>query len=127
MIVGDVTTRRAIVDVRDMVRGLWLAAEHGTPGEAYNVGGSAIYSGSDLINVIRSHIKVPLSVECEPSLLRSSDERVIAGDTKKFTSCSGWTPEIHLTQTVHDMVAWWRNRLAPQVASASSQNCSQSQ
>ena len=40
MIVGNLTTRRAIIDVRDMVRGLWLAADHGTHGDVYNVGSS---------------------------------------------------------------------------------------
>jgi GDP-4-dehydro-6-deoxy-D-mannose reductase len=117
MIVGNLTTRRAIIDVRDMVRGLWLAAEHGAYGEVYNVGSTQIYSGQELVEAIRPHIQVPLTLQQDPALLRTCDERVIAGDITKFQSCSGWKAEISLTQTIRDMVEWWRNRLSPRVAS----------
>jgi GDP-4-dehydro-6-deoxy-D-mannose reductase len=120
MIVGNLTTRRAIIDVRDMVRGLWLAAEHGTYGEVYNVGSSSIYSGQELVDAIRPLIKVPFTLEQDPALLRTCDERVIAGDTAKFRSCSGWKPEIGLNQTISDMVEWWRNHLAPAAIAAKS-------
>jgi GDP-4-dehydro-6-deoxy-D-mannose reductase len=116
MIVGSLTTRRAIIDVRDMVRGLWLAAQHGTYGEVYNVGSSNIYSGQELIEAIRPHIRVPFTLVQDPALLRTCDELVIAGDTTKFQRCSGWKPEIGLNQTISDMVEWWRNHLASMAA-----------
>jgi GDP-4-dehydro-6-deoxy-D-mannose reductase len=121
MIVGNLTSRRAIIDVRDMVRGLWLAAEHGTYGDVYNVGSSNIYSGQELVDAIRPLIKVPFTLEQDPALLRTCDERVIAGDTTKFRSCTGWKPEISLNQTISDMVEWWRNHLSATAASAHSQ------
>ena len=121
MMVGNLTTRRAIIDVRDMVRSLWLAAEHGTYGEVYNVGASSIYSGQELVDAIRPHIKVPFTLEQDPALLRTCDERVIAGDASKFQRCSGWKPEINLSQTISDMVEWWRNHLAPAAASGESE------
>jgi GDP-4-dehydro-6-deoxy-D-mannose reductase len=113
MVVGNLTSRRAIIDVRDMVRGLWVAAEHGTAGEVYNVGSTHIYSGQELVEAIRPLIKVPLTLAQDPALLRTCDERVIAGDVTKFQTCSGWKAEIGLTQTIGDMVEWWRSRLAP--------------
>lgn len=117
MQVGNLTTRRAIIDVRDMVRGLWMASEHGVYGDVYNVGSTSIYSGQELIDAIRPHIQVPFTLQQDPALLRTCDERVIAGDTTKFRRCSGWKPEIGLSQTIQDMVQWWRNRLAPVAAS----------
>lgn len=117
MTVGNLTTRRAIIDVRDMVRGLWLAAEHGVCGEVYNVGSNNIYSGQELVDAIRPHIKVPLTLKQDPALLRTCDEPVIAGDTTRFRRCSGWKPEIGLDQTISDMIEWWRNHLAPAAAS----------
>ncbi len=120
MIVGNLTTRRAIIDVRDMVRGLWLAAEHGSYGEVYNVGSSNIYSGQELVDAIRPFIKVPLTLEQDPALLRTCDERVIAGDTRKFQRCCGWEPEIGLNQTISDMIEWWRIHLAPAVEAGKS-------
>lgn len=119
MQVGTLTTRRAIIDARDMVRGLWLAAEHGTYGDVYNVGSNTIYSGQELIDTIRPLIKVPFTLAQEASLMRTCDEPVIAGNISKFNRCSGWTAEIGLKQTIHDMVAWWRNHLAPAAAKQS--------
>jgi GDP-4-dehydro-6-deoxy-D-mannose reductase len=116
MMVGSLTTRRAIIDVRDMVRALWLSCEGCTYGDVYNVGSSHICSGEEIVEMIRSHIKVPLILQQDSSLLRTSDERVIAGDTSKFRSCTGWSPEIDLNDTIRDMIQWWRNRLASQPA-----------
>jgi GDP-4-dehydro-6-deoxy-D-mannose reductase len=114
--VGNLTSRRAIIDVRDMVRGLSLAAEHGAYGDVYNVGSTHIYSGSQLIDAIRPHIRVPFILEQDPALLRTCDEPVIAGDTSKFQHCTGWKPEISLTQTIRDMLDWWRDRLDSRTA-----------
>jgi GDP-4-dehydro-6-deoxy-D-mannose reductase len=110
--VGNVTNRRAIVDVRDLVRGLWLSAERSVPGEVYNLGADRIYSIQEVIEAIRAFVKVPFAVEQDPALLRGCDEPVIAGDISKFRHCSGWTPEIDLARTLRDMLDWWRNRLA---------------
>ncbi len=105
-------TRRAIIDVRDMVRGLWLASERCEAGDVYNVGSSTIYSVDEVIDVIRSHSRATFRDEQDPGLVRGQDEPVIAGDTSKFQSCSGWKPEIDMVRTIRDMLDWWRNRLA---------------
>lgn len=118
MVVGNLRTRRAIIDVRDMVRGLWLAAERGVHGEVYNVGSSHIYSGAELIEAIRNHIASPFTLQEDPMLLRKCDEPVIAGDVTKFRRCTGWGAKIDLTQTVRDMLDWWRNRLSGDVNSS---------
>lgn len=109
--VGNITTRRAIIDVRDIVRALWLSAERCEAGDVYNVGATNIYSVPELIETIRSHSSADFSVEQDQALMRSCDEPVIAGDITKFRSCSGWTPEINLVVTLQDMLDWWRNRL----------------
>jgi GDP-4-dehydro-6-deoxy-D-mannose reductase len=110
--VGNVHTRRAIIDVRDMVRALWLSAAHCEAGEVYNVGADQIYSVQELIEVIKSHARVNFRVEQDPALIRGCDEPVIAGDTTKFRSCSGWASEIDLVGTLQDMLDWWRTRIA---------------
>lgn len=108
---GNLGSRRAIIDVRDMVRALWVAAERGQPGDVYNVGASAIYSVQDLIGQIRRFVQVDFRVEPQRALMRDCDELVIAGDTTKFQSCTGWRPEISLEVTLQDMLNWWRERI----------------
>ena len=120
MKVGNTTTRRAIIDVRDQVRGLWLAAEHCIAGEVYNLGADSIYSVQEIIEEIRSQLRTNFELEQEPSLVRACDEPVIAGDMTKFRTCCSWKPEIPLSTTVHDMLEWWRIRLTGSRQSASS-------
>jgi len=110
--VGNLTSRRAIIDVRDMVRALWLAAERCEAGEVYNVGSSAIYSVAQLIEAIHGCVTVPFRIQQDPALMRGCDEPVIAGDITKFQRCTGWSPEIGLAETLLDMLAWWRKRPA---------------
>jgi GDP-4-dehydro-6-deoxy-D-mannose reductase len=109
--VGNLTSR-AIVDARDLVRGLWLSAEHCVPGDVYNLGADRIYTVRAVIDTIQAQVRVPFSVEQDPALVRGCDEPVIAGDVTKFRSCSGWTTEIELARTLRDMLDWWRDRLA---------------
>ena len=110
--VGNLTNQRAIIDVRDMVRALWLSAERCEAGEVYNVGASQICSVQELIESIRAQVSVGFTIEQDPALLRSCDEPVIAGDTSKFQCCTGWKPEIELIRTLGDMMDWWRARLS---------------
>jgi GDP-4-dehydro-6-deoxy-D-mannose reductase len=118
--VGNTTTRRAIIDVRDQVRGLWLAAEHCQAGEVYNLGAESIYSVQEIIEEIRSQIGIDFELEQEPSLVRACDEPVIAGDMTKFRGCCAWNPEVTLSTTIRDMLEWWRVRLTAAASSVPS-------
>jgi GDP-4-dehydro-6-deoxy-D-mannose reductase len=109
--VGNLTTRRALVDVRDMVRALWLSAERCQPGEVYNVGATQIYSVTEVIDIIRDRATTPFEIEQDSELMRACDEPVIAGDISKFQRCTGWAPQISLAATVEEMLHWWRQRL----------------
>ena len=61
LMVGNLT-RRAIIDVRDLVRGLWLSAECCAAGDVYN-GTDKIYSIQEVIDKIQADVRVPFSVE----------------------------------------------------------------
>jgi nucleoside-diphosphate-sugar epimerase len=108
--VGNLTSRRALIDVRDMVRALWLAPERCEPGEVYNVGGTQIYSVQELIEIIRNRVSTDFQVEQDRALVRACDEPVIAGDVSKSEVCSGWRRKSNLFQTVQDMLDWWRSQ-----------------
>jgi GDP-4-dehydro-6-deoxy-D-mannose reductase len=114
--VGTLTTRRAIIDVRDNVRGLWLAGERCEHGEVYNLGSTHIYSGAELIDAIKQNVTTAFTLRQDPALMRTCDEPVIAGNIAKFQQCSGWKPEISLSQTIQDMVEWWRKHLGDKLA-----------
>src|SRR6266567_28939 len=52
--VGDLDAKRDLTDVRDTVRGYWLASEHGTPGEVYNVGSGVTRPVGDVLELLLS-------------------------------------------------------------------------
>ena len=110
--VGNLTTRRAIGDVRDLIGALWVSPERCEFGEVYNVGAEYIYSVQDIIDAIRTQTDIAFEVQQDSALLRPSDEPVIAGDTTKFRSRCDWKPAIPLSVTLKDMLNWWRNQLA---------------
>lgn len=115
---GNLTTRRTIVDVRDLVPALCQSAKSCKPGEVYNVGGEDAYSVQELIETIRELSKLDFEVEQRPDLMRTHDEAVVAGDNAKFRNCCDWTPTIPITTTLRDTLDWWRVRLAGAVPSS---------
>jgi len=119
MPVGNLTNRRSIVDVRDLVQALWLSVEHCAMGEVYNLGGDDVYSVQEVVEVIRTQVTTTFEVEQRPELMRSCDEPITAGDNTKFRSCCAWQPQIQLAATLRDMLDWWRIQLAGAVSHGS--------
>jgi GDP-4-dehydro-6-deoxy-D-mannose reductase len=108
--VGNLDTHRALTDVRDMVRALELLAERGEYGEAYNISGMRTYEIREVVDIVRRHAKVPLSIEVDPALVRKSDEKVIFGDSGKLIARTGFRQEIPLETTIADMLEYFRAR-----------------
>jgi GDP-4-dehydro-6-deoxy-D-mannose reductase len=108
--VGNLSSRRAIIDVRDMARALWLSAEHCEAGEVYNVGATQSYSVQELLDTIRTLVTAKFQIAQDPKLMRKCDEPVIAGDITKFQACTGWNPQIELVNTLEETLNWWRRK-----------------
>lgn len=108
--VGNLEARRDFTDVRDMVRGYWLALEKGRPGEVYNICSGKSYAVREVLDLLLSLTDVKIRVEQDPKRLRPSDVPVLRGDCTRFTRETGWQPEIPFEQTVEDLLNHWRAR-----------------
>jgi GDP-4-dehydro-6-deoxy-D-mannose reductase len=109
--VGNLETRRTIVDVRDLNRGLILLLERGKSGEVYNLGGSTAYSMTAVLScVLQRATRSDIVPEVDPKLLRPTDEPVIWADCTKLRTVTGWEPEISLDRTIDDMLCYWRQK-----------------
>lgn len=106
--VGNVETRRAITDVRDLVKALVLLSEKGTAGEVYNISGEWVYQIKDIIPLIEHAIGKTMSIEIDQSLLRPSDEPIIFGDSSKLKKDTGWKQQYSLAETIDDMFRYLR-------------------
>lgn len=109
--VGNLQTSRAITDVRDAVRALYLAAEKCTPGESYNLCGNKSYLISDILKLVLKISAIKAKIKQNPRLLRPTDELIIYGDCRKFIEETGWQQKIPLEQTISDMLKYWEKKL----------------
>ncbi|MDH3405011.1 MAG: GDP-mannose 4,6-dehydratase [Acidobacteriota bacterium] len=110
--VGNLDAVRDFTDVRDMVRGYWLAVTRATPGEVYNIASGVGISIRELLDRLIALCKVPVEIETDPERLRPSDVEVLIGDYSKFSAETGWQPRIPLDQTLADILDYWRRKIA---------------
>jgi GDP-4-dehydro-6-deoxy-D-mannose reductase len=110
--VGNLSPRRDITDVRDVVRAYRLLVEAGQPGEAYNVCSGTDVSIEELATRLLAMATRPLRLVHDPSLDRPVDIPVLRGDASKLRTATGWTPRIALDTTLRDVLADWRSRVA---------------
>jgi GDP-4-dehydro-6-deoxy-D-mannose reductase len=105
--VGNLTPRRAFLDVNDTVRGFYLAAMKGKRGEAYNIcAAQTLEIGYLLMTTIRiSGVKAEIRPAAH--LMRPSDERIIFGSTAKLRKDTGWKPLRTVEQTLRSMLEYW--------------------
>jgi GDP-4-dehydro-6-deoxy-D-mannose reductase len=106
--VGNLDARRDFTDVRDMVRGYWLALEKGEPGEVYNLCSGKAWRIQEVLDLLLGMTKVKIEVKQDPKRLRPSDVPVLLGDHSKFTARTGWLPTIPFEKTLADMLEFWR-------------------
>ena len=114
--VGNLSAQRDFTDVRDIVRAYWLALEKGTPGEVYNLASGKAVTIRELLDMLLALSDSDVDVEVDPDRLRPSDVEVLLGDYSKFHADTGWEPRIPLSQTVADLLDFWRQRLGKATA-----------
>lgn len=109
--VGNLETRRAIMDQRDLVKGLMLLANHGKAGDVYNISSEYIYQMKDIVTMIEKQVGKEFKIYIDPVLLRPTDEKIIVGDITKLKRDTGWKQEISMERTIADMLDYWRQIL----------------
>ena len=113
--VGNLDSLRTIADVRDAVRAYYmLVTANPQSGAYYNIGGTYSCSIREILNTLigMSTRKDDIRVETDPERLRPIDADLQVPNTAKFTSHTGWKPEIPFEQTIGDLLNYWRQRIA---------------
>lgn len=110
--VGNLTPRRDFTDVRDVVRAYRLLALSGEPGETYQVCSGVDVSIGELAEALVSQARSPMELVADPDLQRPVDLPVLRGSYDKLAAATGWAPQIPLDETLADLLADARTRLA---------------
>ena len=109
--VGNLQAKRDFTDVRDIVRGYWLALEKGVPGECYNLASGSCWTIEEMLQLLLSLTDIEVEVRPDPERMRPSDVEILLGSAEKFNSHTGWKPEIPFERTMADLLNYWRARL----------------
>lgn len=114
--VGNLSARRDVTDVRDVVRAYRLLIEHGTPGDVYNVCTGQDLAVQALADLLVGLARRPIALVTDPALLRPVDLPVLRGDATKLRTATGWAPSIPIEQTVADLLDDMRSRVKEEPA-----------
>jgi GDP-4-dehydro-6-deoxy-D-mannose reductase len=110
MKVGNLSSKRDISDVRDIVRGYQLLMKKGKPGEAYNVCSGKAYSIKNLLKILISLSKMNIRVKTDEKRNRPAEIPILKGDNSKIKRTTHWKPEISIETTLEDTLNFWRRK-----------------
>lgn len=106
--VGNLDAQRDYTDVRDIALAYRLLLERGRTGEIYNICSGKPRSGHELLKAILNESNTQPNIQQDPDKMRPSDSPLIYGSHDKLSEHTGWMPQIKLSETVHDIVQYWR-------------------
>jgi GDP-4-dehydro-6-deoxy-D-mannose reductase len=106
--VGNLSTKRDISDVRDVVRAYVSLMAKGKPGEAYNICSHRAYGVEELLNILLGLSKKKIRVKVEEKRDRPAEIPILLGSSSKIRKATGWKPEIPIGKTLEDTLNFWR-------------------
>jgi GDP-4-dehydro-6-deoxy-D-mannose reductase len=109
--VGNLDAIRDFTDVRDMVKGYWVALEKCQPGEVYNICSGKGYRISEVLDMLIEMSDKKIEIKQDEKRMRPSDVPILLGDNSKFSNATGWNPEIPFEKTLKDILEYWRNKI----------------
>lgn len=110
--VGNLDTVRDFTDVRDTVRAYARLMARGRRGTLYNVCSGRGRPVRELLDGLVALSTVGLRVTVDRDRLRPNDMSTLIGSPDRLRADTGWTPMIPFSQTLQDLLAYWRTTIA---------------
>lgn len=107
---GNLKTRRDILDVRDVVKAYSAIMDKGQPGKIYNVTSSRCISIEEGVRMLVEISKLNVKIQEEESRMRSYDIPELHGDATLANIDLGWRSELTLEETMKDLLHYWRTK-----------------
>ena len=107
---GNLSPRRDLSDVRDVVRAYVALMERGVGGAVYNVGSGVGHSIGDILRALVARSRAAVTIETDPALLRPNDTAALVGDVTRLQHDTGWAPQIPFETMLDDLLEYWRSQ-----------------
>jgi len=107
---GNLSARRDLSDVRDVVRAYVALMERGASGAIYNVASGTGRPIHDILNALIARARVKVEVGTDPALLRPQDTPALVGDASRLRRETGWSPQIGFEAMLDDLLGFWRSQ-----------------
>ncbi|MDE3057347.1 MAG: GDP-mannose 4,6-dehydratase [Bacteroidota bacterium] len=109
--VGNIKARRDFTDVRDVVRGYWMASQtHDKDYFVFNICSGNVFSIEEIIHLFEEISGTKFSLDVEKKRLRGYDIQLLAGEAALLRKKTGWQPAIPFRQTLTDLLAYWMGK-----------------
>jgi GDP-4-dehydro-6-deoxy-D-mannose reductase len=108
MTVGDLSSRRPFLDVRDVARAYADLIARGRPGRTYNVSGSRQVSIRAVLDGLLRRSRRKVEVVSVDAKRRGTS--TYAGCAGRIRRELGWRPRISLSRTLQDVLSEWRRK-----------------
>ena len=102
--VGNLSSIRSFMDVRDVVHAYRLIIERGRAGEAYNMGSTLRLPIQAVLDSLCEIAGVAPDITVDPDRYRPSDQSPVL-DISKLKADTCWCPEIPIDQTLREIYA----------------------
>jgi len=109
--VGDLSAKRDLSDVRDIVQGYYLLADKGKAGEAYQLSSGKAVSIREVLDILLALSPADIKVQIDKNLLRKSDIPILRGNSNKARKELGWISRYKLEKTLKDTLQYWRDKV----------------
>ena len=102
--IGNTSTVRDFLHVRDVARAYADLLERGTPGEVYNVASGTGTDVGTLANRVLALVGVNAILNSDAALVRPAEVPILIGDATKLRRATGWSPRFTLDSIIEDLI-----------------------
>ena len=102
VLVGDLSARRDITDVRDVCRAYEALLDRSVPAGTYNVASGGAVEMHEVLDILVGLAECAIEVVRDPERARPADLPVVCGDSTLLRATTSWTPTIPLDETLAD-------------------------
>ncbi len=111
--VGDLSARRDLSDVRDIVHGYLLAATKGKPGQVYQLCSGKSVALKDVVERLLAMSTQKIKLQVDGTRLRKAEIPILRGSHRKAAHELGYKVRYTLRDTLADTLDFWRTQIGP--------------